>query len=162
MNANEIRKLLDRYYDGQTTEAEEEEMKRFFDSNGVPAEMAEEQAFFKRLQTPVPPVPEGLEQRISRQIDGWNTIEKTSSRRARIVSLRWIIGIAACLLLIFSIGFFVNSRTDEKDFATQQDTYDNPEDAYAETQRALMKFSKSLNKGLAKVDEATNKDKKKR
>jgi hypothetical protein len=56
----------------------------------------------------------------------------------------------------------VNSRTDEKDFATQQDTYDNPEDAYAETQRALMKFSKSLNKGLAKVDEATNKDKKKR
>lgn len=82
MNANEIRKLLDRYYDGQTTEAEEEELKRFFDGNGVPAEMAEEQAFFKRLQTPVPPVPEGLEQRISRQIDGWNTIEKTSSRRA--------------------------------------------------------------------------------
>ena len=90
------------------------------------------------------------------------TAGQTSSRRARIVSLRWIIGIAACLLLIFSIGFFVNSRTDEKDFATQQDTYDNPEDAYAETQRALMKFSKSLNKGLAKVDEATNKDKKKR
>ena len=63
MNANEIRKLLDRYYDGQTTEAEEEELKRFFDGNGVPAEMAEEQALFKRLQTPVPPVREGLEQR---------------------------------------------------------------------------------------------------
>ena len=138
MNANEIRKLLDRYYDGQTTEAEEE-LKRFFDGNGVPAEMAEEQAFSSGSK-PVPPVPEGLEQRISRQIDGWNTIEKTSSRRARIVSLRWIIGIAACLLLIFSIGFFVNSRTDER-ISPPSRTHDNPEDAYAETQRALMKFS---------------------
>lgn len=162
MNVNEIKTLLDRFYDGQTTGAEDEQLKRFFDSDDVPPEMAEEQAFFQQLHANTPPVPDGLEQRISKQIDGWNTIEKTSTRRARIVSLRWIIGIAASLLLIFSIGLFVNSRTDEKDFATQQDTYDNPEDAYAETQRALMKFSKSLNKGLAKVDEATNKDKEKK
>ena len=159
MNANKIKTLLDRFYDGQTTEAEEQELKDFFGSGHVPAEMAEEQAFFQQLHTRMLPIPDGMEQRLNRQIDGWNTIEKKSARKARIISMRWTIGVAASIMLIFSIALFVNSRTDMNNFAKQQDTYDNPKDAYAETQRALMKFSKSINKGLAKVDEVTNKKK---
>lgn len=161
MNAYKIKTLLDRFYNGQTTEEEERELDRFFNSGDVPEEMGEERAFFNLLNADKPPVPDGLEQRLSRQIDGWNTIEKSSTRRARIISLRWIIGVAASILLIFSVTLFVNSHEDERNFAHQQDTYDNPEDAYAETQRALMKFSKFINKGLAEVDNVTNKDGKK-
>ena len=74
-------------------------------------------------------------------------------------SLNWVLVCFNNIMLIFSIALFVNSRTDMNNFAKQHDTYDNPKDAYAETQRALMKFSKSINKGLAKVDEVTNKKK---
>jgi hypothetical protein len=159
MNAFNIKDLLNRYYNGQTTEAEEEELNKFFLEGDVSEDMEEDRAFFLHLQESRFPLPKGLGNRLSHQIDEWNIIEKNSIHHARIISIKWIGGIAACILLIFSIGLFTFNRTDEQEYARQQDTYSNPQDAYAETQRALMKFSKSINKGLAKVEETTNKEK---
>lgn len=91
-----------------------------------------------------------MEKRMERQIDGWNTIERTTNRRARTISLRWIAGVAASLLLIVSMALVVNYRYERQHYAQQQpkDTFDNPEDAAAEAQRALMKFSKTINKAI--------------
>lgn len=91
-----------------------------------------------------------MEKRMERQIDGWNTIERTTHRRARTVSLKWIAGIAASLLLLVSVALVVNYRYERQHYAQQQpkDTFDNPEDAAAETQRALLKFSETINKAI--------------
>ena len=91
-----------------------------------------------------------MEKRMERQIDGWNTIERTTHRRARTVSLKWIAGIAASLLLLVSVALGVNYRYERQHYAQQQpkDTFDNPEDAAAETQRALLKFSETINKAI--------------
>ena len=91
-----------------------------------------------------------MEKRMERQIDGWNTVERTTHRRARTVSLKWIASVAASLLLLVSVALVVNYRYERQHYAQQQskDTFDNPEDAAAETQRALLKFSESINKAI--------------
>ena len=155
MDTDNIRQLLDRYYDGQTNEREEQVLKDYFLQDDVPPQWATDQRLFRQLYGANMPAIDGLEQRLSRQIDGWNRVEKTTSRRSRIVGLRWMASIAASLLLLFAIGLLVDRQQKQAQYAVQQDTFDDPRDAYAETQKALMMFSKSINKGLNKVENVT-------
>ena len=155
MDTDKIRQLLDRYYDGQTSEREEQELKDYFLQDDVPPQWARDQRLFRQLYGANMPAVDGLEQRLSRQIDSWNRVEKTANRRTRTVGLRWIAGIAASLLLLFAIGLLVDRQQNQAQYAVQQDTFDDPRDAYAETQKALMMFSKSINKGLNKVENVT-------
>lgn len=155
MDTDNIRQLLDRYYDGQTNEREEQVLKDYFLQDDVPPQWVTDQRLFRQLYGANMPTIDGLEQRLSRQIDGWNRVEKTTSRRSRTISLRWMAGIAASLLLLFTIGLLVDRQQKQAQYAVQQDTFDDPRDAYAETQKALMMFSKSINKGLNKVENVT-------
>ncbi len=155
MDTDNIRQLLDRYYDGQTSEREEQELKDYFLQDDVPPQWATDQRLFRQLYGADMPVIDGLEQRLSRQIDSWNRVEKTANRHARTIGLRWMAGIAASLLLLFAIGLLVDRQQKQAQYAVQQDTFDDPRDAYAETQKALMMFSKSINKGLNKVENVT-------
>lgn len=154
MDTDNIRQLLDRYYDGQTSECEEQVLKDYFLQDDVPPQWATDQRLFRQLYGADMPAVDGLEQRLSRQIDSWNRVEKTANRRTRTVGLRWIAGIAASLLL-FAIGLLVDRQQKQAQYAVQQDTFDDPRDAYAETQKALRKFSESINKGLNKVENVT-------
>ena len=155
MDTDKIRQLLDRYYDGQTNEREEQVLKDYFLQDDVPPQWATDQRLFRQLYGADMPAVDGLEQRLSRQVDSWNRVEKTANRRTRTISLRWIAGIAASLLLLFAIGLLVDRQQKQAQYAVQQDTFDDPRDAYAETQKALMMFSKSINKGLNKVENVT-------
>ena len=155
MDTDKIRQLLDRYYDGQSSEREEQVLKDYFLQDDVPPQWATDQRLFRQLYGADMPAIDGLEQRLSRQIDGWNRVEKTANRRTRTIGLRWIAGIAASLLLLFAIGLLIDRQQKQAQYAVQQDTFDDPRDAYAETQKALMKFSESINKGLNKVENVT-------
>ena len=44
------------------------------------------------------------------------------------------------------------SDTEDVAATPKRDTYTDPRDAYAETQRALLLFSNSINKGLDEID----------
>ena len=100
--------LLDRYLRAETNEEEERQLRDFFEKNA----------------------PKGLEDRLSRQIDGWNRVEKTTERRGRVVLMRWVSGVAASLLILFGIAFMAYRHTEQQ------------------TERALTAFSETLNKGL--------------
>ena len=104
--------LLDRFLSAETNEEEERQLQAFFDQNA----------------------PQGLEERLSRQIDGWNRVEKTTQRRGRTVLMRWISGVAASLLILFGIAFMAYRHTEQQ------------------TERALTAFSETLNKGLSFID----------
>lgn len=158
MDANEIRLQLGRFYDGTTSEDEEKALHEALQSEELPQELHAERDFLNALHARHADIPDGLESRISKQIDGWNMVEKTMSRKARTVSLRWIAGVAAAMLIMFSVGTMVSNQSDESQTAQRQDTYDNAEDAYVQTQKALMKMSASLNKGLDAMEKVTNKD----
>lgn len=163
MNENkELRTLLDRFYNGETTSEEEQQIHQSLHSDDLSPEMSADRLLFDELYNLSTDAPEGLENRLKRQIDGWNTVERSASRSSRTVFLRWTVGIAASLLLLFSLGMYLQNRSGQEQMAHQnnistpmQDTYSKPEDAYAETQRALVKFSKSLNKGLKTMEKVT-------
>ena len=91
-----------------------------------------------------------MEKRMEERIDEWAASEQTASQNARTIPMRWIIGIAASLLLILSVTIYYQHEYVPQDYAQHQskDTFDNPEDAAAETQRALLKFSQVINKAI--------------
>lgn len=152
-----IRMLLEKFYDGLTTETEEKTLHDYFrQGNDVAEELKEEQLFFRAMQPEDCPVPVALGERLARQINQWNTVEKTARRSSQRASLRWITAAAASLLLVVSVSVFVY-HGQGKAQQPPQDTYTNQEDAYAQTSKALLKFSKSLNKGIEKAQEITPK-----
>ncbi len=55
MKVNEIEQLLTRYYDGETSETEEKELKRFFTEEDVPAHLLAEKEIFMQLAALPPP-----------------------------------------------------------------------------------------------------------
>ena len=157
MNTERINELLERYYEALTTEAEEEELRRFFVEGEVPTHLMAEKELFLQLQgasTSVV-VPEGLEDRLSQAIDGWAAEEEVLNRQhhSRIYRLRWIGSIAASVLVVLAISWSVYEPV-------RRDTYDTPEEAYAQAHDALMQFARALNKGteqLAMVHGTTQK-----
>ena len=156
IKTEDIKRLLDRYYDGTTTEEEEEALRTYFNGSDIDASLREESVIFTALQSSECPVPTGMEGHLSRQISQWNNIEVATQRTIRHINLRWVVGIAASLLLLFATGAIVYQNENNSP-QTEQDTYTNAKDAYAETSRALMKFSKSLNKGIEAAENVTNK-----
>ncbi|MBQ9559840.1 MAG: hypothetical protein IJV08_07620 [Bacteroidaceae bacterium] len=109
---NTTNELLNRMLRAETTEDEERQLGDFFNQNA----------------------PRGLEERLSRQIDGWNRVEKTAKRRGRTVLMRWVTGVAASLLILFGLAFMVYRHTEQQ------------------TERALVAFSENLNKGLKLIE----------
>ena len=92
-----------------------------------------------------------MEERLSLQIDDWESHEQQSRQKRRSAWLRHAVATAACLLLLVSVTvwFTNNQQKDSKvTMVTEKDTFDNPEDAAAETERALVLFSGAINKAI--------------
>ncbi len=92
-----------------------------------------------------------MEERLSLQIDDWESHEQQSRQKRRIAWLRHAVATAACLLLLVSVTvwFTHNQQEDSKlTTVTEKDTFDNPQDAAAETERALMLFSGVINRAI--------------
>ena len=89
-----------------------------------------------------------LDQKLSLQIDAWERAEtRTISRPSRRAWLHTAVAAAACLLLIFSVALWFDHPYNTTATATmQKDSYDNPEEAAAEAEQALWKFSEVINK----------------
>lgn len=148
---DKIEQLLERYYDGLTSEAEEKELKCYFEQADVPPHLLTEKQFFCQMDAASPPVPEGLEDRLNASIDRWDSQERRSmkvKRGIRLRRLQWAGSIAASLLLLFSIGVYLHIPQKPKD------TCATPEEAYAQAQKALTMFSSALNKGIAEMETA--------
>ncbi len=155
MKVNEIEKLLARYYDGETSEAEEKELKRFFtEEDDIPAHLlAEKEIFMQLAARPAPEVPEDLERRLNAKIDEWDTREKRTlkvKKHTRTIRMQWIGSIAASLLILFSVGGYLYKPYSNT--TARPDTCATPEEAYAQAQKALIILSTSLNKGIEKVE----------
>lgn len=151
MRTDRINELLERYYNAQTTEAEEKELKRFFTEEEVPAHLLPEKEMFLQLQATAgdATIPEGLEERLSQAIDTWATHEQRTlkiQRGTRIRHLQWIGSIAASILIVISFGWYLYEPT-----LVRKDTCATPEEAYMEAQKALAHFSIALNKGIEQM-----------
>ncbi len=151
MDKDKIKKLLVRFFDGTTTREEETLLMQYFaQEKNVPKEWEAEQQIFRQLaeaRHTQPSTPEGLEERLIKHID--NLAEKESPiphLQPRKANRWWTIGVAACLLLAGSIGLKMMQPPEEEALT--------PETAYAETERALLLFAHTLNKGVEQMTTA--------
>ncbi len=100
--------MLDRYYGGYTTEAEEKALLDYFSQNEVDEELLPDKELF--MQLAAVKVPDGLEQRLCDMID--EQAAKSSGdvigRRLR-KSLTWVSAAAACALIVFGATTYHNT-----------------------------------------------------
>ena len=156
MKKEEIDRLLERYYAGQTTEEEEDGLLQALQStNDLPADLQAERDLFlclhPRTRNEIP-VPDDLEAGLATSIDR----KASATRHCRL----WWSSVAASLLLLVGLGFSIAEIRQDALATTPQDTFTNPEDAYLETEKALQLFASALNKGtkpLKDIEEAANK-----
>lgn len=147
-NYRYIEDLLERYYEAQTSKAEEQRLKDFFFNEEVPPHLLDEKKMFLQLQALQ--VSQKLETKLSKQIDIWAKKElfmrKSNKERHHYSLLCWIGSIAASLLVIFYLGW--HSRP----LQLRQDTCKTPEEAYLHTEKALLMFAQAINKGVTQME----------
>jgi hypothetical protein len=127
-----VEQLLEQYFEGTTTIAEEKQLKTYFSSNDVAPHLAKYQALFGYFETQKEI---HFDQKLPLQPRKQNTV-------------KWM-GIAASFVVLFGWATFYFSTPEPK----QDDlgTYDNPEEAYAATQKALLMVAEQVNVGMESV-----------
>jgi len=93
-------------------------------------------------------VPVDLEAKLSSLIDSLEAKEKRSKR-----NLFWLSGIAASMVILFSIGLFhYSENTYETPIASNHIIIENPEEAIEEAKNALIKVAVNFNKGMEQLN----------
>lgn len=101
------------------------------------------------------PIPEGLEERLSKKIDEWEQEEKMQKAQRRSLlpkSLRYA-AVAASVALVFGMGYHYFGQAEQANLA-EQDTYQDPVLAQQEAERALNLLAANLNKGVGHLERA--------
>jgi hypothetical protein len=144
----DIRKLLDRFYLGDTTLEEERSLQEYFSSTQVPEELIPDRDLFRSMESgnEAIQVPVDLDRKILAGIDR----EERKHLRTRRISIYSLSGLAAGLLVVITLytGYF---RQGGSTRLALQDTYENPQDAYEEARRTLAFVSAKLNEGTGEL-----------
>jgi len=140
MDPEEIKRLLIKYYEGESTGKEEQSLKKFFSQTDIPEEFSDDKEIFRYyLQSSVIPEPSSdFEKNILSELDSLDQKSENLKRR-RIFGI--LTGIAAVMLILAGTYFFFNQKSEPSD------TYSDPEIAYAETMKILYEVSSRLNHG---------------
>ena len=147
-----IRKLLDRFYLGETTLEEEKILQDYFLDASVPEELMPDRDL---LRTMVPAnqsivVPDSLNQKILDVID----LQDKKVVRSRRISMFTLSGLAAGLLVVIALytGYFTKGQPERLASTEIIDTYEDPQEAYEEARRALVFVSAKLNTGTSELE----------
>lgn len=135
MELNKIEILLEKYFEGETNSMEEKELRNYFSSPNVAQHLAQYKSLF------------GYFSFAATQKFTPETVQLPTFRDKKSKVL-WL-SIAASVVIMLGVGSYV--YFDNK--VTNQDlgTYDNPEIALKETQKALAMLSTHVNTGIESV-----------
>jgi hypothetical protein len=146
-----VRKILERFYLGETTLEEEKWLQDYFSSTTVPEELLPDRELFQTFGATNNSivVPQELNRKILNTIDR----EEQKKLRTRRISLFSLSGLAAGLLVMIAVYLFF-LRTDEPALLASNewgDTYEDPLKAYEEAKRTLAYVSMKLNHGTSEL-----------
>ena len=152
MNTNDIKILLEKFYNGETSTEEEKALADFFLGEGVPDEFLSDRRLFCALsETPVE-VPYESTQAVESLIDSFRE-EQPARKSIKTFGLTYsIAGVAASLALIFGVIQYQKNRQQEA--TSLADTYKTPDEAYRATVDALQLFSENFSKGTESMEKA--------
>ena len=144
-----VRKMLERFYQGETTLEEERWLENYLSSTTVPEELLADKELFKAFGDSNESifVPKDLNSKILDRIDA----EEYRHSKTRRISLYSLSGLAAGLLAIIAVYVFF-LRTDSPALLADRqvrDTYEDPMEAYEEARKTLAFVSGKLNTGTS-------------
>ena len=135
MALDRIEILIEKYFEGETSIAEEKELKAYFSSSDVAQHLEQYKPVFGYFSQ-------------AKQEQFTASIPLKSGKKQK--RLAWL-SVAASVLVMLGIGFFAYQNTSEP---TQENlgVIDDPEIAFKETQKALALISKHVNTGIESVN----------
>ena len=146
MKEERLKELLEKYYNGDTSTEEESELKKYFAGNtivpGYEAEMEMFRHFSVYEQDAAPS--DDLESRIIDSIDALESKQKHTLRHRKSLV---VLSAAATFLILIGAYFFLTRETEP------EDTFDDPQIAYAEAKRILYDVSVRLNRGTLALEQ---------
>jgi len=156
MEYQKIEEILNKYLEGESTLEEEMILKEYFSQADLPAEHREMKELFQYFAQANQEAAPHFD--VSAELNSLveNEWKKETRNRFRQV-ITWASSAAAVLVLSFAIFQYMN-----KPEVIIKDTYKDPKLAYAETKRALLLVSRTMNRSttslkyLSKVDQSFN------
>ncbi|MDP4222626.1 MAG: hypothetical protein Q8868_04860 [Bacteroidota bacterium] len=142
MNQEEIKRLLEKYYNGESTEAEETLLKEFFSREDIPDDLAEEREIFRYFSGPEG-IPEPSPEFESRIISALDSVDRESFKLRQRRMYGILTGIAAGIAILAGSYYFFLHKPGPRD------TYSDPQIAYTETMKILYNVSVQLNNGTS-------------
>ncbi|WP_125723461.1 hypothetical protein [Flavobacterium ustbae] len=138
MELNNIDNLLEKYFQGETTIAEENQLKEYFSSSNVAQHLEQYKPMFGYFS-------QAKEQKSTQEIP----------LQTKKQNVAWL-SIAASAVILLGIGtYFYVSESNKTNTAvasqTELGTYDDPEKALKATQKALALLSSNVNVGIESV-----------
>jgi len=158
MRLDEIKYLLEKYYEGKTSTEEEKTLVKFFSEEVVPEELLPEKDMFLFYQDEKSEkiagesdiealVLESIQEIEAKEVGGKNTVTRTI-RLKNYIQIGWQ---AAAVVLILFGGYYMIERMSP--VVNLEDTYrNNPELAMAETKKVFSLLSETLNKGMGELE----------
>lgn len=130
MALDRIEILLEKYFEAETSIAEEKELKDYFASSGVAQHLEQYKPIFGYAV-------------MAKQERFTATVPLKTKKHKKAV---WL-SVAASVAVLLGVGFFTFNHYNQPEF---QDlgTVNDPEVAFRETQKALDMISESVNKGI--------------
>ncbi len=144
MTRADIDKLLEKYFQGDTSLDEENELKQHFSQHAIDPDLGHWKPLFIYLKSEKGVEMPALKAVQLRPILGG---KRTGWRKF------YALAVAAAMLAAFAIGGFLYQKNMAKEKARiayeklHTDTFDDPEKAMAEIQKALSLVSRKMNKG---------------
>lgn len=156
-----IEKLINAFYEGDTSPLEEKILYKFFSKGDVPQHLESDRVIFMRFASlQNKKIASSLDKKLELLIDKLSAEEKISRKAENKIKtnlkIDWkrVTAVAASLLILLSIGIYTFHSGVDTDNIIVADTFENPEEAYIETQKTLLYVSNKLNKGFEQVETA--------
>jgi hypothetical protein len=143
MRTNEIKALLQKFYEGGTTPEEELLLEGYLLNDEVDPEFSADAEYFRELRDlrlEEIPVPDDLESSLISRLEGIQTPSIKPSRKW----LYTVISSAAAVMLLVSSLIFLTRKENSMEI-------NDPQLAYAESYEALAAISAMLNQGTSKL-----------
>ena len=133
MEFNKMEALLEKYFEGETSIAEENELKNYFSSSNVAPHLEQYRPLFEYFA-------EAKEEKFT------NNLPLVSKKR----KVAWL-SIAASIVVLMGVGTYTYFNANTVKESKELGTYNDPEEALEATQKALAMLSDNVNVGVEGV-----------
>ncbi|MBS1485959.1 MAG: hypothetical protein JST43_00110 [Bacteroidetes bacterium] len=148
MDSKQIEQLLEKYWNAETSLEEEQELHRYFQTNGVPDTLQETAELFRYFthEKNKTFTDSDFDKRVTKHIG-----QRQGGKVIRMTNWFQIARVAAGVLVLVAAVYLIGQEVRKSSPIEIADTETDPQLAFEETKKALLMISKSFNKAQQEV-----------